>query len=121
MKALCVCAVLLMAASTLSAKQYSYNNSGGAVSQTSTTMTISASTVGSPAGTVSMSCNVTPIMTGYGFTAEWSCTGGTFSLQSTDGSTTLTGTFTSGVFTETETEINRVFHYNYALYANFSS
>src|SRR5215471_13068285 len=116
MKALWACAVLLAAASTLSATQYSYSNSGGTVSQTSTTMTISGSTVGSPAGTVSMSCNLTPITTGYGFTAEWSCTGGTFSLQLSDGSITLTGTFTSGVFTETEKEVNRVFYYNYALY-----
>ncbi|HLZ43583.1 MAG TPA: choice-of-anchor D domain-containing protein [Candidatus Sulfotelmatobacter sp.] len=121
MKALWACATVLAAVSTLSATQYSYSNSGGTVSQSSATLTISGSTLGSPAGTVSMSCNLTPITAGYGFTSEWSCTGGSFSVQSTDGTISLSGVFTSGVFTLVETEVNRTYYYTYALYANFSA
>ena len=87
---------------------------------TSTTLTISGTTLSSPAGTVSMSCNLTVISV-TGDTEEWSCTGGTFSLQSTDGTTSVNGTFASGIFTFAESEVNRVFYYNYALYANFSA
>ena len=121
MKALWACATVLVAVSTLSATQYSYSNSGGTVSQTSTTLSISNSTLSSPAGSVSMSCNLTPITAGYGFTSEWSCAGGSFSAQSTDGTTTLNGVFTSGVFTLVETEVNRTYYYTYALYAYFSA
>jgi len=105
----------------LSATHYSYNNTAGTVSQSGTNLTIGGSTLSSPAGTVSIACNLTPITTQFGFSSEWSCTGGSFSLQSTDGTTTVTGVIASGVFTLSETEVNRVFYYNYALYANFSA
>jgi sugar lactone lactonase YvrE len=120
MKALWTCVLVLVSAATLSAQQYSYSNSGGTVSMTTTTLTISGSTVSTPAGTVSMSCNLT-VITVTGDTEEWSCTGGTFSLLSTDGTTSINGTFASGIFTFAQTEINRTFYYNYALYANFSA
>jgi streptogramin lyase len=120
MKALWACVTVLAAAVTLSATQTSYSNSGGTVSMTSTTVTISGSTVSNPAGTVTMSCNLT-VLSVSGDGETWSCTGGTFSLQSTDGKTSVNGTFTSGLFTFAQTEINRVFYYNYALYANFSA
>jgi len=116
-----VCAILIAAASISFAAEYSYSNSGGTVSQTSTTFSISGSTVSSPAGTLSLTCNLTPITSGFGFTSEWSCTGGSFSLQSADGTTNVTGVFDSGLFTFSESEVNRVFYYNYALYANISA
>jgi sugar lactone lactonase YvrE len=121
MKALWACVVLLAFATTLSATQSSYNNSGGTVSQTSTTMTISGSTVGTPAGTVSMTCNLTEIVPTFGFASEWTCTGGSFTFQSTDGTATISGVFSKGLFTEIDSEVNRTFYYNYALYANFSA
>ena len=121
MKALWAWAVLLVAASTLSATEYSYSNSGGTVSQTSTTLTISGATLGSPAGTVTMSCELNSILPSYGFTSEWTCTGGSLTLQSTDGRTSLSGVFTNGVFTLIQSEKNRVYYYNYTLYANFSA
>src|SRR5271165_2241737 len=120
MKALWVMVIVLSTAAMLPASQVSYSNTGGTVSMTATTVTISGATVGSPAGTVSMSCNLTVIsVTGDGGT--WSCTGGTFSLQSTDGKTSVNGTFTEGLFIFAQSEVNRVFYYNYALYANFSA
>jgi len=120
MKTLWVLVVVLALAATLSATQVSYSNSGGTVSMTSTTVTFSGTTLSAPAGTVSMSCNLT-MLTLTADSETWSCTGGTFSLQSTDGTTSVNGTFTSGLFTYAQTEVNRVFYYNYALYANFSA
>ena len=120
MKALWACVLVFASAATLSATQSSYSNSTGTVSQTTTTLTISGSTVSSPAGTVSMSCNLTVIAV-TGDTEEWSCTGGSFSLQSTDGTISINGTFASGIFTYAQSEVNRTFYYNYALYANFSA
>ncbi len=120
MKAFWACVLVLASAATVSAQQYSYSNSGGSVSQTTNTMTISGSTVSAPAGTVSMTCNLTVVtVTGDGET--WSCTGGSYSFQSTDGTISINGVFTGGLFTFAQTEINRVFYYNYALYADFSA
>ncbi len=120
MKALWGCVLMLASAATLSASQSSYNNSGGSVSMTATTVTISGTTLSSPAGTVTMSCQLT-VVTVTGDTEDWWCTGGTFSLQSTDGTTSINGTFISGIFTYAQSEVNRTFYYNYALYANFSA
>ncbi len=121
MKTLWACVVVLAATATLSATQYSYSNSGGTVTQTSTTLTISGTALGSPAGTVSMSCNLA-VVSETGDSETWSCTGGTFSAQSNDGTVNISGgTFTYGLFIETMSEVNRTFYYNYALYANFSA
>jgi hypothetical protein len=121
MKALWACGLVLASAATLSATQYSYSNSGGTVSQTTTTVTISGSTLSNPAGTVSITCNLTEIVPTFSYSSEWTCSGGSFSAQSTDGTVSITGVFTAGLFTMTESEVNRVFYYNYALYANFSA
>jgi streptogramin lyase len=121
MRTIWACMLVLASSALLSATQSSYGNSGGTVSQTATAMTISGSILSNPAGTVSMTCNLTPINTTFGFTSEWSCTGGSFTAQSTDGKTSVTGVFESGLFTLIESEVNRTFYYNYALYANFSA
>jgi NHL repeat len=120
MKTLWVCILVLASAAALSATQYSYSNSGGTVSMTATTLTMSGTILGNPAGTVSMSCNLA-VVNVTGDTETWSCTGGTFSAQSNDGTVNITGTFASGIFTEATSEVNRTFYYNYALYANFSA
>ncbi|HTQ56962.1 MAG TPA: choice-of-anchor D domain-containing protein [Bryobacteraceae bacterium] len=121
MKTIWKCAALFSAASFLSATQLSYNNTAGTVNQSGTTLTISGSTLSSPPGTVSMTCNLTPILPQYGFTSEWLCTGGSFLLHSANGTISVAGVFTTGVFTLVETEKNRIYSYNYALYANFSA
>ncbi|HUD98291.1 MAG TPA: choice-of-anchor D domain-containing protein [Bryobacteraceae bacterium] len=120
MKTFWTSVLVFASAATLPATQYSYSNSGGTVSMTDTTLTISGVTMSNPAGTVSMTCNLTPVVQQF-FTEEWSCTGGTFSVQSTDGKTSATGTFATGLFTLLETEINRVYYYTYTLFANFSA
>jgi hypothetical protein len=119
MKALWICAVVLASAATLSATQFSYSNNAGTVSQT-TTLTITGATSSNPAGTLSMSCPLTYVSPQYPFTEEWSCSGGTLSAQSSDGTTTVTGAFTSGLFKLQETKYRGVTYYYYALSANFS-
>jgi len=122
MKTLWACVFALTSVGTLSATPYAtYNNTGGTVSQTTTTLAINGSSLTNPVGTVSMTCNLTSILPGFGFTSEWTCTGGSFTAQSSDGMITISGTFASGVFTLIESEVNRVYYYNYALYANFSA
>jgi sugar lactone lactonase YvrE len=120
MKILWACVLVLASSAWLSASQSSYSNSGGSVSMTATTLTVSGTTLVSPAGAVTMSCNLT-VLNVTGDTETWSCTGGTFSLQSTDGTTSINGTFPAGIFTYAMSEVNRTFYYNYALYANFSA
>ena len=117
MRAFWVCALMGATALTAGATEYTYSDSGGTVSlgTAGTTLTISGATLGSPAGTVTMSCPIT-----YASYNVWSCTAGSVSLQSTDGSTTLTGSFTSGVFTLTyvHNSHGQIVGYNYALNAN---
>jgi len=116
-KALWVCAFVGITALTAAATQYTYSDSSGTVTLGSagTTLNISGAALGSPAGTVTMSCPIT-----YASYSVWSCTAGSVSLQSTDGSTTLTGSFTSGVFTLTYAynSHGQIVGYNYALNAN---
>ena len=121
MRAVWAFVCVFAAAAALPATQYSYSNSGGTVSQTATNLTISGSTVSNPAGTVSITCSLTPILPGFGYTSEWSCSGGSFAEQSADKKTSITGVVTSGLFTLTESEVNRVYYYSYALYASVSA
>ena len=71
------------------ADQGGFANSGGSASA-GTGVTVS-STVAAPAGAVNINC---PSVAANG------CTGGSFTFLSTDGSTTLSATFTSGTATE---------------------
>lgn len=116
-KALRVWAVICATAITAGAVQYTYSDSGGTVTlgTSGATLTITAVALGSPAGTVTMSCPIA-----YASYNEWSCTAGSVLLQSTDGSTTFTGSFTSGLFTLTYVynSHGQVIGYNYQLSAN---
>jgi len=119
MKALGIVALVFGVVTALSASQVSYSNSGGSVTMTSTTLTITSSTLSVPSGTVSMSCPLTSITAQYPYTAEWSCAGGTVTIQSTDGTTKVNASFVSGIFTLSENSSHGVTSYYYALYANF--
>lgn len=114
MKAMLVCALICTSAITAGASQYSYSDTGGTVTlgTSGTPLTISGATVGSPAGTVTMSCPLSFINTN-----QWSCVGGSVSLQSTDGTTTFNGNFTSALFTLTYVynSYGQVIGYDYAL------
>src|SRR5579862_4066706 len=91
--------ILLVPISAAMADQTLFSNSGGTVTMGSD-LIVSGSSVSSPAGSLSVDCPLTSITPTKPYTAEWSCAGGSMSLQSNDGSTSLSAAFTSGLFTE---------------------
>jgi sugar lactone lactonase YvrE len=72
------------------ADQGSFTNSGGSASGSSG-ISISGSTVSSPAGTLSLNCPST---------GPASCSGGSFSFASNDGTSVISAVFSSGSFAE---------------------
>jgi len=122
MKALWTCAIICATAIAAYSTQYTYSDTGGTVTldSTGTILTISGAALASPAGTLSMSCTLAVVAPTPSYAKEWSCTGGSFSLHSNDGSTALTGGFTSGLFTLQYVYVRGVKYYNYALNANIA-
>lgn len=98
LRKLTICAALMMLASVASANQTTFSNTGGTVTLGSN-LVLANSNLGSPTGTVAFTCPVASISPTIPFTFEWSCLGGNFTLQSSDGSTSISGTFTSGTLT----------------------
>jgi streptogramin lyase len=121
MRALCAPAFLLAFAAAAHAAHVQFTDTAGVVTQTATTVTISGATLASPAGTVTITCPLTAVLPQYGFTQEWNCAGGSLTLRSADGATTLAATDVGGVFTMIDRDFNRIHHYTYALYATFSA
>lgn len=119
MKMLLTCMLILMTAGMLSARQVSYSNNGGIVSQTAS-LSITGTTLSSPTGKVSMSCPLTPTTPQYPYYSEWTCTGGSLAAKSSDGTVTISGVFTTGIFTLKKTSSGGTTSYHYAFYANFS-
>ena len=119
-------AALVLLLSSLSpvvtlADQVVSTDSGGTVTLGSD-FVISNATLADPAGTLSLSCQVTSIGPAYPFAAEWSCSGGSYTLVSSDSLTSVQGVFSSGLLTE---EITGGGHGNprfywYAFTGNFS-
>ena len=93
-KTLALCALMLLPFSAAFADQARYSVSGGSFTLDSS-IDVTATTVASPAGNLSLDCPVTG--TAFG-TYEWKyyCSGGSITMQSNDGLTVLKGTFTSG-------------------------
>jgi streptogramin lyase len=120
MKALCVFSLLYTTTAILTAAQFSYGNSGGVVSQTASGLSMTGVVLASPAGTVTMSCPLTSIPPQYPYYEQWSCAGGTFKAQSSKGATSITGTFTSGLFNLQKQGSGNTATYYYGFYANFS-
>ncbi|HLW70777.1 MAG TPA: choice-of-anchor D domain-containing protein [Candidatus Binataceae bacterium] len=116
-----IAALILTAAASASATQYPYTDSGGSVSSTATELTITGATLGSPAGTVTISCPLvaySPIY--FPYSEEWTCIGGSLTAQSNDGTTSISGSFTTGRLTLQEFTSRGATTYDYVLYANFS-
>jgi len=113
--------LVLGAAASASATQYAYTDSGGTVSATATELAITGATLGSPAGTVTISCPLVAYSPVYEpYYEEWACTGGSLTAQSNDGTTRISGSFTSGRLTLQESTYRGVTTYYYALFASFS-
>ena len=94
-----VLASSILLASALAAQQAAFTNSGGTISL-GTDLVLTGSTVASPAGTYALDCPVTALPPGT-YQAEWLCNGGSITIQSNDGTTTVSGAITSGTVIET--------------------
>lgn len=62
--------------------------------------TLTGATVASPAGTASFDCPITSTTSG-GTTITYNCSGGSYTFQSNDGTTTVSASFTASAVTET--------------------
>ncbi|HZT31299.1 MAG TPA: choice-of-anchor D domain-containing protein [Bryobacteraceae bacterium] len=108
------------AAGVAFAGQANYQSSGGTVTLGSD-FVVSASVVSSPPGTLSISCPVTPYAPGQ-YSQLWACAGGTLTLQSSDGSTSITTSSLTGTLTLTASGGGRgnPTKYYYSLAATFA-
>jgi streptogramin lyase len=120
MKALCVSVLTFVAGAILQAAQFSYVNNGGVVSQSTSGLSMTGVALASPAGTVTMSCPLTSITAQYPYYEQWSCSGGSLKAESSDKATSITGTFTSGLFNLRKQGSGSQTSYYYGFYARFS-
>jgi sugar lactone lactonase YvrE len=93
-KRIVLCALMLLPFSTAFADQATYTLSGGSFTLGSS-IDVTSATVGTPAGTLSLNCPVTSTALGT-YLWQYFCSGGTITMNSSDGLTVLNGTFTSG-------------------------
>lgn len=116
--ALSLVAVLFLAR-PMFASQTVLNSSGGTMTLGSDFM-LSDATVSSPAGTLSIDCPITS--SGGTYTVTYACTGGSFNFQSTDGTTAVTGSFTTADLYLTASGGGRGgnIKYYYQFYGNFT-
>ena len=89
----------LLLGCSLAAQQATFTNAGGSVSLGSD-FVISGSSLASPSGTLSFDCPVTALPPGQ-YSAEWVCNGGSVSIISSDGLTSVTGSVMAGTLIET--------------------
>ena len=94
-----LCALMLLPLSAALADEATYTESGGSFTLGSS-IDVTAASVGSPAGTLSLNCPVTSTAFGT-YLWQYFCSGGTITMQSSDGLTVLEGTFTSGTLSLT--------------------
>ncbi len=106
---------------SVAAAQVTYTNSSGSVIQ-GANLVVTNSIVASPPGTLSLSCPLTAFAPGP--TSQiWACSGGNFTLQSSDGSLVINATFVPGsrvVLTASGGGKGVVTTYHYALTATIS-
>src|SRR5579863_4201986 len=73
------------------ASQLILNSTGGAMT-IGTDFVLTGATVASPAGTIAIDCPITSVGNGT-YLITYNCTGGSFSYQSNDGTTTVSASF----------------------------
>jgi len=111
--------IMMLAAPGALASQLVLNGSGGTATL-GTDFTLTGSTVANPAGTLSLDCPITSV--GGGTTLDYKCTGGSFTFNSTDGTTTVTATFGVANLYLSASGGGRGgnIHYYYSFYGNFT-
>src|SRR5258708_39137129 len=82
---------VLSATPSTFASQLVLNSTGGAMT-IGTDFVLTGANVASPAGTISIDCPITSIGNGT-YLVTYNCTGGSFSYQSNDGTTTVSASF----------------------------
>ncbi len=102
------------------ASQLVLNTSGGTASLGSN-FSLSGATVASPAGSLSFDCPITQVLSGT-YQITYVCSGGSFTYQSSDSSTTVAASFTSGDVYLTASGGGRGgnIHYYYQFVADFT-
>jgi streptogramin lyase len=88
------------------------NASGGTVTLTSSDWTLTGASVASPAGTASFDCPITNVQQGT-YQITYTCSGGNYTFQSNDGTTTVAASFTTGTVIETASGGGRGGHIHY--------
>ncbi len=83
--------VVMAVASGAFASQLVLKSTGGVMSLGSA-FVVSGATVASPAGTISIDCPITSVASGT-YLVTYNCSGGSFSYQSSDGTTAVSATF----------------------------
>ncbi len=94
-----VTTLLLLHASTAFAGNLVMNASGGTLTL-GTSFTLSGASVANPAGTASFDCPITNTQVAT-YQITYTCSGGNYTFQSNDGTTTVSASFTSGTVIET--------------------
>ncbi len=89
--ALAVALVMISAAPGAFASQLVLKSTGGTMTL-GTDFILDGSTVATPAGTLSIDCPITSVGVGT-YVITYTCTGGSFTFQSTDGTTTVAASF----------------------------
>ena len=114
-----VIALALAAAPSVFARQLVLNSTGGTMTL-GTDFVLTNSAVTAPAGTLSLDCPITSV--GGSPVLVYSCTGGSFAYQSTDGSTTVAATFTTAALYLSASGGGRGgnIKYYYSFYGNFT-
>jgi streptogramin lyase len=98
---LAVVMALVLLASPAFAGSLLLSGTGGTFTMGSavgSTVSLTGATTTSPAGSISLSCPVSSV--GGTYPVVYSCTGGSFTFTSNDGSTTVSGTFTTAAVDE---------------------
>ncbi len=118
--ALTVALVAICMATGAFASQLVLNSTGGAM-MIGTDFVLSGATVANPAGTLSIDCPITSIGNGT-YLVTYNCSGGSFSYQSNDGTTTVSASFGTAAAYLSASGGGRGgnIHYYYTFSGNFS-
>ena len=112
--------IVISAASGAFASQLVLKSTGGTMTL-GTDFVLEGSAVASPAGTLSIDCPITSVGVGT-YVITYTCTGGSFTFQSTDGTTAVAATFSTAALYLTASGGGRGgnIHYYYSFSGNFT-
>jgi len=112
--------IVIFSAPGAFASQLLLNSTGGTMTL-GTDFVLEGSTVASPAGTLSIDCPITSVASGT-YAITYNCSGGSFSFQSSDGTTSVAAAFGTAALTLTASGGGKGgnIHYYYSFSGNFT-